>query len=195
MNQKPRPRPLAAKELTNKTGYDESRTMVIVCPICFTSFNRPPSHVTRTKTGVSCCSRQCAASARVVRISVPCVSCSAPMELIPSSVGKITTCSKKCSTLRRIGSDATSKQSSFGVYKKAIAEISANGACKHCRTSIGPWAVRGVRVSIMADGETMVHTNDAELWCKQCHLVGIAPLGAPARDKRAASSVHLSARR
>jgi hypothetical protein len=167
-------------EQENLTGYNESRAMLITCPVCFTKFKRAPSHVARRET--CCCSRGCAAEIRKVRVISPCVSCGKQMELTPSNVPKKTTCSKSCSTLRRVKNSKTVKKTSFGAYLKRVKEISARQLCANCLTTVGPWAVKNLEASMNDEGDVTVNDDHAELWCLSCHMSNVAPLGAPIRE-------------
>ena len=170
-------------EQTNKTGYDESRYKHLVCPICGTRFHRPPSHVARVK-GIATCSRGCAAEAREVRVETNCVSCGKVMSQKPSDSIKITTCSKECSTLRRIKNIKAVKPSSLGGYLKAAKRIAKIETCHKCLGNTGPWVVRNLMASVRSTGETIVDESSAELWCRSCHLIEVAPKGPPARIKK-----------
>ena len=166
-------------EITNLTKYSESRVMYVSCPVCWTRFSRPPSHLSRAS--VSTCSRACAAEARVVRVSTECVICGKEMSMIPSDVGKVTTCSTACSTLRRI--KLGTRKTSFAKYQKAAKRIRTRGSCQKCGTNCGPWVIRGMTSNMQENGTVTVNESGAELWCRHCHLKDIAHLGAPARGK------------
>jgi hypothetical protein len=153
--------------------------LLITCPICFIRFHRPPSHVARVAT--SYCSRGCAAEGRIVRVVSNCVGCGEAMELVPSMVGKKTTCSKKCSTLRRAKGPGKLTRN-FSAVSKRVKEIQKRGKCINCGGNHGPWAVRGLYGEMQPDGEVVIDGERAELWCSHCHLTDIAPLGPAARD-------------
>ena len=161
---------------SNKTGYDESRFMHLVCPVCGTRFHRPPSHVARNKDHTTC-SRGCASEARKVRIETHCVICGEGMELIPSMIEKKTTCSKQCSTLRRVKDIKTVRKSSLGAYKRIALEISNRGKCENCCTQTGPWVVRGLKATVAATGEVIIDKSATHLWCRHCHLSSVAQSG------------------
>ena len=156
-------------EQTNKTGYDESRYMHLVCPVCGTKFHRPPSHVARNKWHTTC-SVGCAAEARKVRVESSCVICGKAMELIPSEVIRRTTCSKQCSTLRRIKNIETVSPYRLGGYKAAAKEIAKKQECEKCGIRVGPWVVRNLIAKVTALGETIVDRSRHQLWCRRCYL-------------------------
>lgn len=139
--------------------------MYLTCPVCFIGFSRFASHVARTL--VSCCSRACASEIRKVRVEVFCVVCKASMEVIPSNITRVTTCSNRCSRIRR----SVKPEPRFGLpeYKKAANKVSERGQCKKCYGKHGPWVVRG----LMPEGDKIFpsfNTAKAELWCRRCHL-------------------------
>lgn len=162
-------------------GVSMDRQLLITCPICFTKFHRPPSHAARVATCY--CSRGCAAQGAITRVIRHCVSCGKPMELTPSNAVKITTCSKKCSTLRRAkGKNKNCRN--FAVITKRLKEIQKRGECVKCGVNHGPWAVRGLFGEMQFNGDVNIDDENAELWCRHCHLIDVAPLGALARDKK-----------
>ena len=165
-----------AFEQANKTGYNESRYMHLVCPVCGTRFHRPPSHVARNK-GHTTCSRGCASEARRVRIETHCVACGKSMEQTPSDAKRITTCCKECSTLRRIKDINNVRPWALGAYQKKMKEIANRGDCVNCGVEMGPWVVRGLRASVDDSGASIVDDSSAELWCRHCHLCGISESG------------------
>ena len=168
------------KLLNNSTGYHPNRKMPVSCPICGETFYRAPSHVARV--AVSTCSRACAAEASKVRVITHCVSCQVPMEQTPTNAERITTCSKKCSTLRRTKGSKGTKPNALGVYIRAANRIVTKQECLKCQTNTGPWAIRGLDAKLLPDGSTTLDESKAELWCRHCHLTEIAPSGPLARD-------------
>lgn len=176
------PRSGLQREQQNLTSYERSRAMTITCPICYTRFNRPPCHVARS--AVNYCSRGCQAEGRKVRVHTTCIICENDMEQTPSNAARVVTCSKKCSSIRRRNLDRPPRKTSFAAYKKSVNEIIKSGACSHCGVRHGPWAVRGVNVKVSQDGEVYADASTAELWCRNCHLTDIAPLGAAERERK-----------
>jgi len=168
-----------AFQQTNKTGYDESRYMHLVCPICLTPYHRPPSHIARCK-GVSTCSVACAVIARRVRVETHCVTCGKSMEQTPSNAVRVVTCSKECSTVRRIKDIATVKPYGLGVYIAKVKEIKSFSQCKNCGVEVGPWVVRGLGAAVSPSGEVELDESDAELWCRHCHLEKESPAASTA---------------
>jgi len=167
-------------DVRNGLGFSYDQKLLITCPICYTRFHRPPSHVARV--GVSYCSRACSAQGAITRVIVNCVSCNKPMELTPSNVGRKTTCSKKCKTLKRASGPNTVSRNFADVQTRAK-EIKKRGICVNCGVNHGPWAVRGLYGEMEADGSVIIDDDKAELWCRHCHLKDVAHLGAPARDE------------
>lgn len=160
--------------------------MHLVCPICLRHFRRPYAWVKRVN--VSYCSRACAAEGAKVRVIRQCVSCGKDFELVPSQVHRYSTCSAKCSTLRRVARNRTGRPSSrhhFGAYRKRIEAIAAAEVCCHCGRRHGPWIVRDVRAELMPDGEVVVDDHNASLWCRDCHLHDIQPLALAALKGKA----------
>lgn len=155
--------------------------ILMSCPICGRQFRRAPSHAARV--GLNCCSRGCAAKAREVRIETHCVVCGKAMEQTPSNAERVTVCSKLCSSIRRRKSDAP-KKSSFAAYKKAAEEISMQAGCVTCGVTHGPWVVRGLRVSFDSESAVVIDRDNATLWCRNCHLRDIAPVGGEANAQR-----------
>ncbi len=76
------------------------------------------------------------------------------------------------------------KPSVFADYTKKIKEIAAEGKCAICDTTIGPWAVCGVKSSMSDTGVVTVDSDNAVLKCKKCHLNNIIPLALPARKAK-----------
>lgn len=171
-----------AFEKSNLTGYAGSRHMHLTCPICGLRFHRPPSHVARNKVSTTC-SRGCASESLKVRIETECVSCGASMEQTPSNAARVTTCSKECSTLRRVKNIKTVKRS-LGAYVKASREICGRQSCEKCGANSGPWVVRNLEASIDESGRSYVDSSAAELWCRKCHLIDVAPMGAVERVRK-----------
>lgn len=168
-------------EQCNLSPLDPSRAMYLTCPICYTRFSRPPSHVARNKWGTYC-GRGCAAEGRKVRIDVPCVVCGKQMELRPCDIGRKTTCSKQCSSLRRRSSNVRPKATA--AYKKAIRKIATPGVCENCETNSGPWIVRGVIAEPHDDGSVSVDSSGARLLCRPCYFSEIGVIGVRERDKK-----------
>ena len=162
------------------TGASWDKKLLITCPICFTKFHRPPSHVARVATCY--CSRACSAEGHKIRVISECVSCGKPMELPPSSVGKKTTCSKKCSTLRRSKGGKSNNCRGFAAVISRIKKIQERGECVNCGVKHGPWAVRNLSGEMQSDGEVIINDENTELWCRHCHLKDVAPLGPLVRD-------------
>lgn len=156
-----------------------------VCPICGISFEKPAAWAKRTENHY--CSRACSAEGKKVRVETHCVVCGKAMEQIPSSVARITTCGKLCSSIRR-RSDAP-KHTGFAVYQKAIKDIAANGFCCKCGNVHGPWVVRSLKVVISEDKSVRVDADSAQLWCKHCHLEDIAPIGGYAKYHKTTTSL------
>ena len=159
-----------------------------VCEICGLQFERFASAAKRHKS--SFCSVACANEARRVRIETPCIICGNKMSLQPCQIGKNVTCSKECSTRRRINTGKKWKitPSSFAEYKKAASAIKAREICCNCKITSGPWVVRNLELTVTDSGSVVVNSSAAELWCKKCHLRDCAPLGAPARKWRPKTS-------
>lgn len=154
--------------------------LVFSCPVCGIAFEKPAAWAKRD--GAHHCSRACASEARKVRVETHCVVCGKAMEKIPSEAARVTTCGKGCSSIRR--RSETPKHQSFAAYKAAAMQIAARGVCKKCGTQHGPWVVRGLKFSIGDDKAPNVAANDAELWCKHCHLKDVAPAGGAANAHR-----------
>jgi 5-methylcytosine-specific restriction endonuclease McrA len=104
------------------------------------------------------------------------------MELIPSNVGKVTTCSKKCSSLRR--RSANPKAQSLRAYKDAVDRIAAGQLCEKCGRKHGPFVVKDLKATFGDDGELAIDDARAKLWCRQCHLQSIALVGGNANGAR-----------
>lgn len=154
----------------------------LICPICGLKFATYAAWA--KKVNVCCCSRACAAEARKVRVITQCVSCGKDMEHTPSDAARITTCSKVCSTLRRVkGNGAPLRNSSAAIYQEAAKRISQSQECSSCGVLHGPWCVVGLQYRWDHGVPTMVH--DGELWCRKCHLDRASKLGVLARRKDA----------
>lgn len=159
-----------------------------VCEICGLPFERNASAAKRHRT--SFCSVACFHESMRVRIETPCIICGNKMSLQPSQIGKKVTCSKECSTRRRIslGKKGKITPSVFAEYKRAAASIKTREICCNCKRTTGPWVVRNLEITVPDTGPVAVNASAAELWCKKCHLCDCAPLGAPARKWRPKSS-------
>lgn len=157
----------------------------MTCPICGIRFERYMSHLER----VDCptCSVACAGMARRVRIITNCTVCGTAMEQTPSNAARITTCSKRCSSLRRTSGNPLANPSSTAAYKVAAAKALEAGQCKICGVKHGPWSVVGIKVEY-SDGRTSL-LESGELWCRQCHLAKASTLGAQARRAQTAGKV------
>lgn len=163
-------------KLTHQAG------MPVVCPVCYITFYRAPSHVERV--GTSYCSRACAFEGRKIRVVSHCRVCGKAMELTPSMVERQTTCSKKCSTVRRTKGRTGGKGQGTSEYISTVKDIARRSVCVACGVTHGPWAIRGLSVTIAKDGEKTVNKDQATLWCKHCHLKDVAPLGSVVRDAK-----------
>ena len=157
----------------------------MTCPICGIRFERYISHLARV--GCPTCSYACAGMARRVRIITNCRVCGTAMEHTPSDAARITTCSKRCSSLRRTGGNPLVSPSGTAAYKNAAAKALEAGQCKICGVKHGPWSVVGIKVEY-SDGIASLLAN-GELWCRQCHLAKASALGAHARRSQAAGKV------
>lgn len=168
------------KELSNQTPLSrEAGQIRMTCPVCGIKFKRATSHVVRV--AVSTCSRACAAQARIIRVCQPCVICGKEMELQPSDIGKITTCSKACSFVRRTkGKGYPISKGTTAVYKKHVLQMRQIGVCSNCGTVHGPWSLRNSAISLATGYPEIV--NAGELWCRSCHLADVAALGSEVRD-------------
>lgn len=160
--------------------------VVLGCPVCGISFSRPYAWVKRA--GVSCCGRACAAKAREVRVETHCVSCGKSMSLIPSEVIRIVTCSKACSRIRRtLGKGFPSRKTGSSAYTHEAKAIAKAGECCSCQRTYGPWIVRGLEFKYEAGEATKV--SDGVLWCQDCHMTDISPLGVEKRKIGIAASI------
>lgn len=155
---------------TSKLGF--------TCPICFVGFERFAAHAKRVK--VSYCSLPCAWKGREVKVETNCVVCNKQMLQNPTLASRVITCSKRCSSVRRRSKDVQPHFRKWAGGIKAVKEMAALGKCRECGRTHGPWAVRGLKFSLV-DDELVVDKRDTELWCKDCHLKDVAPLGPPAR--------------
>lgn len=151
-----------------------------VCPVCLLSFERFAAWA--KKVDVNYCSRECAGIGRRVRVIIHCITCESPFEVVPSNLGKLTTCSKLCSSLRRRGT--TPNPRSAAVALQFIRDFIREGRCIKCRASAGPWAVRGLIVTFPEHDFPQIETSKVTLWCRQCHLEDIALLGGIANALR-----------
>lgn len=172
---------------SNKT--DLSRTtgkLCFICPICKIEFLKPAAWAKRCQS--HCCSRACASENRKVRVITHCIICKIQMEKTPSNSLRVLTCGKECSSIRRRslrGNDPRkTKKSSFAAYIKKVHEISKISICIKCGSECGPWAVRGLLVSLDATLAPIIDATHAELWCTICHLKSVAPLGSPVREAK-----------
>jgi len=171
-------------QFSNRGKININRKMGVTCPICYVVFYRPPSHIERVKTYPPCCSRACSAESRKIKVLFNCVSCGNEMELAPSEIGRKTTCSKQCSTLRRVKDKNNVKKTSLGYYQKTIKEIARCSVCKECGVTSAIWIVKNCEAKLLDSGEVNVDISEAELVCRGCHLSGIAIIGGEANKKR-----------
>ncbi len=168
--------------INKKSALNHQSGQGVKCPVCFSWFFRAPSHLSRAKNPT--CSRACACEARKIRIETHCVSCGKSMEQTPSDANRIVTCSKKCSTLRRIkrgGIETNNSHYAFSAYKNAAKIKTKDCKCKKCNTSIGSWVVKGIKAYLQDDGDVIIDDTNAEIWCRRCHLSDIALIGVEAR--------------
>lgn len=154
----------------------------LICPICQIDFLRPAAWAKRVN--VNYCGRGCAAIGKVVEVECFCSVCNASMLLPPSSVGRKTTCGPACSSAKKRSRGLGDRKGSWAAYKLAVKEISGRGVCEKCGTTTGPWAVRGLEVEVADGGIPSAIYANASLWCKHCHLVEVAPLGAKKRESK-----------
>ena len=169
-------------ELSNKSKYNASRTMLLTCPICFGKFHRPPSHAARVDTCY--CSRACSGLGRRIRIEAFCIVCDKSMGLKPSDIPKIKTCSAKCKGMKMRKHFDKAGAYSSKAYKNAQDEVFSAGVCVTCGTETGPWIAVGIKAVVTEKGEAVVSIEGAALKCQHCHLSKIAPSGAKARHWR-----------
>lgn len=169
------------RSISNRTPISRSiGKLVFSCPVCGMAFEKPAAWAKRDDSHH--CGRACAAEARKVRVETHCVVCGEAMEKIPSEAGRVTTCSKECSSIRRRSENP--RPQSFTVYKDAAMKIAAPGVCQKCGATHGPWVVRGLKFAIGSHKEPTVDSDSAELWCKHCHLKELAPIGGEANKRR-----------
>lgn len=162
---------------SNRTPlYRSAGKLSFDCPVCGISFEKPAAWAKRVSNHY--CSVACTNEAKKVRIETHCVVCGKAMEQTPSDAARVTTCGKKCSSIRRRSKNP--KPKAFLAYKEVIKQIAQRGVCVLCGAKHGPWVVRGLNGEIGADNELSVTATDAELWCKHCHLKDISPLGIAA---------------
>ena len=154
--------------------------LVFLCPVCGIAFAKPAAWAKRANNHH--CSRACAAEARKVRVETHCVVCGKAMEKTPSVAARTTTCGKECSSIRRRSENPNPR--SFVAYKAAVMKIAARCVCKKCGAQHGPWVVRGMKFKIGDDKSPNVATDEAELWCKHCHLKEVSPEGGAANARR-----------
>lgn len=154
----------------------------MVCPICGTDFLRPAAWAKRVN--VNYCGRGCAAAGKRIEVECFCSICRSLMILTPSLAAKKTTCGPACSSAKKRSRGLNTKPSSWSAYRDAAAEIGKRGICAKCGTTTGPWMVRGLKVEVIDGCVPSAVSSTASLWCKHCHLVDVAPLGAQERDRR-----------
>jgi hypothetical protein len=106
------------------------------------------------------------------------------MMLIPTNVGRKTTCGPVCSSIKKRSRGASTRKYNLTVYKQAMKEITDRAVCVKCDATVGPWVVRGMKVGITDGNIPVASSESASLWCKHCHLADVAPLGGVARQKR-----------
>jgi hypothetical protein len=106
------------------------------------------------------------------------------MMLSPSNVERKTTCSPECSSAKKRSRGSNTRKFGLAAYQLAVKEISKRGVCEKCGTTTGPWAVRGLVVDVIDGRMPSCISANASLWCKHCHLVEVAPLGAKERESR-----------
>lgn len=158
---------------SNLTPLSRTRTMTLTCPICCLRFHRPPSHAARVN--VNYCSVACRNEGSKVRVESHCVVCGGVMFLTPSLSARLSTCSKRCSTLRRLKRNNPSPKS-LAAGKKTIESIRQRGSCCRCGANHGPWMVRGLK-TVFVDGVPEIDDSNGELWCNRCFWPWAARLG------------------
>jgi ribosomal protein L44E len=64
-----------------------------------------------------------------------------------------------------------------------VKRIAARSECTKCGVTHGPWAIKGLKMYF--DEHNMPHSDDqdAELWCRKCHMQSIAQTGGLASGK------------
>lgn len=149
------------------------------CPICGIHFERYTCKLARVSNPT--CSRACAAIARRVRVHTKCTICNADMDQTPSNAARVVTCSKACSSIRRVKGENPSPRNS-AAYKKAARDIAGRQKCAACGIEHGPWVIRGLHFSYSQGVFDL--DNDGELWCRTCHLAAILPLAVSARKRQ-----------
>jgi len=163
-----------------------SKRLSFTCPVCGIIFERLAC---QAKGKLIHCSRECANISRTTRYEIDCVVCGSKRIIHPSTHKKnkyYTTC----------GADACHREiwnlpkilerpSLRRAYRDAREEvISTHNKCANCDcTSAEQWVVRG----LLQIGESFSIEN-AELWCKHCHLTETAPLGSHHRAYRPAKT-------
>lgn len=169
------------RSLSNPTPLSRSvGKMVFDCPVCGVVFERSASSARRYNNHY--CGRGCSAEAQKVRVETHCVVCGKSIELIPSLIGQIKTCSKTCSSIRRRSENT--RPGGFAVYQEAAKKTASVGACSQCGVTHGPWVVRGLKIMIGDDKTASVDDSNASLWCRACHLKDLAPIGGEANKIR-----------
>lgn len=151
------------------------------CPICLTTFGRYASQIASVDNPT--CSYACAYKAKEVRVFKPCVVCGIEMEQTPSEASRVTTCGKRCSSIRRRGGELKPiREQGAKEYRQRVKEIQLLGCCARCGSRVGPWVVRGLVFDYSGEEPKMI--SSGLLWCRKCHLEDVASLGTPAREAK-----------
>lgn len=119
------------------------------------------------------CGRACASAAKVIRIPKPCVVCGTEMLLTPTLYKRVAACSYLCSRKRRVVNNINTRSSPD--YLAIAARLKKNTVCTVCKTTSGPWIVRGIKTWVK-DGLAWAAGDDAYLLCRNCHMKDVMPL-------------------
>jgi hypothetical protein len=175
------PKYVAQLGLNNKTTLMRTIGMLgFTCPVCGLTFEKPAAWAKRSN--INYCSRECSNEGRKVRIHTKCVVCGVDMEQTPSDASKITTCGKRCSSIRR--RRGTPSPGSFTAYKSEMKRIAEAGVCSQCGVQHGPWVIRGIKSELVVDAMLIIDHTSGSLWCRPCHFHNIGVVGGRARQKQ-----------
>lgn len=83
---------------SGQATLSKSRRVTVSCDNCGVPVTRRPSQI---KGKTTACSKDCAGMLRRVRVKSHCVICGKEMELTPSNVVQVVTCSRTCQKMRQ----------------------------------------------------------------------------------------------
>lgn len=172
-------------EISNKTPIErKSGKVKLNCAVCGLGFER---HAAWAKKAANhYCGVACRIEGSKEQVDTNCVYCGNGFQLKRSNLSRVTTCSRRCSQLRRIKhTDKPRVRIDAIKHRAKIADPVTN--CGKCQVLFEEGEVKeveGLEVTIHDDGVTLLFSGNPVVVCRACHMETISPLGVQAKESK-----------